>query len=507
MKKLLYLLILILLRFPSFCQSIPRSTPEAEGVSSLAIEKFIESFKKEKHELHSVMILRHGKVISEAWWSPYAPELKHSMYSVSKSWTSTAVGFAVSENKLKVSDKVVSFFPEYTDLPTNNFLKDLTVKDLLTMSVGHKTEPLRSVIVMQPDWIRGFLKTPIEYTPGTKFLYNTLATYMLSAIVQKVTGKSILTYLEPRLFKPLGISGVDWEYDAKGINTGGWGIRVKTEDMAKLGLTYLNGGKYHGKQVISNTWVKEATQKHIDQNPEASQAKKDSSDWLQGYGYQFWRCRNGAFRADGAYGQYIVMMPEQDAVVVITSESMDLQDDLNMIWQHLLPAFGPSKIPANPKANQSLTHFLKNRKLEPSPSTQVLGNENILSKRFALNKNPLEFTSFEINKTEKGLVAIIGTKDQKIHQIPLGLNEWLLSENRMIGPYSLRSVPAHLDAFAPFKVAGNYSWKDENTIEITIRYIESPHHWKITYQVHGDKLKLQAINSYAPKTIIELAGN
>lgn len=507
MKKLPLLLLLVLIHFTSWAQSIPRSTPEAEGISSAAIQKFIESYKKEKHELHSIMIIRHGKVISEAWWSPYAPELKHSMYSVSKSWTSTAVGFAVNENRLKVSDKVLSFFPEYADLSTNNFLKDLTVKDLLTMSVGHKTDPTRSVIVMQPDWMRGFLKTPIEYTPGTKFLYNTLATYMLSAIVQKLTGQSLVNYLEPRLFKPLGISGVDWEYDSKGINTGGWGIRVKTEDMAKLGLTYLNRGKYHGKQVISNAWVKEATQKHIDQNPEASQAKKDSSDWLQGYGYQFWRCRNGAFRADGAYGQYIVMMPEQDAVVVITSESMDLQDDLNMIWQHLLPAFGNKKLAANPIDHASLRHFLKNRRLEPATSNAVKGNENILGKNYLLNKNPLEFTSFKINKTKDGLVAEIGTKDQKIHQIPLGLNAWHLSENRFIGPYSLRAVPAHLETFAPFQVAANYVWNNENTIEMTIRYIESPHHWKITFQVLGDQLKLQVVNSYAPKTIIDIAGN
>ena len=277
--------------------------------------------------------------------------------------------------------------------------------------------------------------------------------------------------------------------------------------MAKLGLTYLNGGKYNGKQIISNAWVKEATQKHIDQNPEASQAKKDSSDWLQGYGYQFWRCRNGAFRADGAYGQYIVMMPEQDAVVVITSESMDLQDDLNMIWQHLLPAFGKSKIPTNQTAYQSLNRFLKNRRLEPTTSNQVNGNVNILGKMYSLEKNPLEFTSIKMIKTENGLVAEIGTKDQKIHQIPLGLNEWKLSENMLIGPYSLRSVPAHLETFAPFKVAGNYVWNNENTIEMTIRYIESPHHWKITFQVQGDQLKLKAINSYAPKTTIDIAGN
>ncbi|NQW77004.1 MAG: hypothetical protein HQ448_09380, partial [Cytophagales bacterium] len=204
---------------------------------------------------------------------------------------------------------------------------------------------------------------------------------------------------------------------------------------------------------------------------------------------------------------YIVMMPEQDAVVVITSESMDMQDGLNMIWQHLLPALGPSKISANQTDYQSLNRFLKNLRLEPTTSNQVNGNESILGKMYSLEKNPLEFTSFKISKTENGLVAEIGTKDQKTHQIPLGLNEWKLSENQMIGPYSLRSVPAHLETFAPFKVAGNYVWTDENTIEMTIRYIESPHHWKITFKVQEGQLKLKAINSYAPKVTIDIAGN
>jgi hypothetical protein len=201
------------------------------------------------------------------------------------------------------------------------------------------------------------------------------------------------------------------------------------------------------------------------------------------------------------------MMPEQDAVVVITSESMDLQDDLNMIWQHLLPAFGKSNLPTNKQANQSLKQFLNTRKLESSMPNSVKGNDRILGKTFVLDKNPLEFASFKISKSDKGVWVEIGTKDQKIHQIPLGLNGWKLSENTLIGPYSLRSVPAHLETFAPFKVAGEYIWKDENTIEMTIRYIESPHHWKITYQVQGDKLKLTAINSYAPKTKIDIAGN
>ncbi|MBK8088067.1 MAG: serine hydrolase [Chitinophagaceae bacterium] len=505
MKKLSSVLLLLLYVISAFTQSLPRSIPEAEGVSSAAIIRFIDAYQTKKHELHSVMIIRHGKVIAEGWWSPYRADLKHSMYSVSKSWTSTAIGFAVDEKKLSVDDKVISFFPEYASLSSKPYLADLKVKDLLTMSVGHAKEMFERVF-MQADWAKGFLEIPIVNVPGTKFLYNTLATYMLSAIVQKVTGQTVMDYLQPRLFTPLGISGIDWEMNYKGINTGGWGIRVKTEDMAKLGLLYLNQGKFNGKQILSADWVKEATGKQIEQNPSATQEKKDSSDWLQGYGYQFWRCRNNAFRADGAFGQYIVMMPELDAVVVITSESLDLQDDLNMIWKYLLPAFNTTALNPDPKSLRQLKKKTNRLKLDPPVSHLRKGDEHLLNTTFALTANAFDFRNLTIQKKKKNWSLQIETKDKKTHLIPLGFETWSFGETKLVGPYLLRPAPVNFGLLYPFKVAGSCRWLDGQTLEVTVRYIESPHHWTMTMKLEEGQLKLKMINSYNPETVIEITG-
>ncbi len=286
--------------------SLPRSTPEAEGVSSKAIITFLDSAAASRQEFHSFMFLRHGKVIAEGWWDPYKPDLRHTLYSTSKSFTSTAVGFAVNEKLLTVNDKVISFFPDQLPDSVSPFLADMTVKDLLTMSAGQSPEPTGAIRSAGPGWVKSFLAFPVTNDPGTTFLYNSMATFMLSAIVQKVTGEMVIDYLRPRLFSPLGIEGMEWEINPDGINTGGWGLLVKTEDMAKFGQLYLQKGMWNGKQVIPASWVEEATTFKIDQAPDALQSKRDSSDWLQGYCYQFWRCRDNAFRADGAFGQFII---------------------------------------------------------------------------------------------------------------------------------------------------------------------------------------------------------
>jgi hypothetical protein len=225
---------------------LPRSVPEAEGVSSNDIVQFLNAASKSKTEFHSFMLVRHGKVIAEGWWNPYRADLKLTMYSCSKSFTATAVGFAYRK-KTSLNDKVISFFPH--DLPdtVSNYLSQLTVKDVLMMSDGQEPDPTGAVGSKYSNWIKGFLATPILHEPGSVFLYNSLGTYMLSAMVQKVTGEKIVDYLKPRLFDPLGIQGMDWETDMQGINTGGWGLRLKTEDMAKFAELFLQKGEWNGK--------------------------------------------------------------------------------------------------------------------------------------------------------------------------------------------------------------------------------------------------------------------
>ncbi len=306
---------------------------------SSTADKFLDAVAEKKMDLHSVMILRDGKVVYENWFGENAPAKNHVMWSVSKTWTAVAVGFAVAEGKFTVDDKVVSFFPN--DLPSeiSPNLAALTVKDLLTMSVGHDTDPTGMVWdkKQEGNWEKLFLAYPIPNKPGTKFVYNSLATYMLSSIVQKTTGEKVIDFLKPRLFEPLGIEGARWEENAEGVNIGGWGLFVKTEDMAKLGQFLLQKGKWNGKQLLSESWIEEATTKKILQDTNVEPDKTDS-DWKQGYCYQMWRCRHNAFRADGKDGQFIVVIPEKNAVVILTANIGDMQAELNLVWDHIYPA-------------------------------------------------------------------------------------------------------------------------------------------------------------------------
>src|SRR5262249_2958918 len=229
-------------------------------------------------------------------------------------------------------------------------LRAMRLTDLPRMPTGHKTEPPR-----KPDepWTKTFLAQPVPFKPGTHFLYNTSATYMLSAAVQKATGQTVLDYLKPRLFEPLGIEKPTWEASPQGISAGGYGLSVRTEDIAKFGQLYLQKGKWQGKQLVPEGWVEAATAR------QTSNGSNPRSDWDQGYGYQFWRCRHGAYRRDGAFGQYCVVLPDQDAVIAITAGVRDLQAVLNLVWDKLLPALKPSALPLDEAAAKKLAGTLK----------------------------------------------------------------------------------------------------------------------------------------------------
>lgn len=332
-----------LITYNDLTKALPRSTPDTEKVSAKGIQNYLDAVKKSGQDLHSIMILRNGKVVAEHWLGEHAANNPHIMNSVSKTYTATAIGFAVSEGKLNVTDKVISFFPDKLPATLSQNLKDLEIKHLLTMSVGHDPNAVREKTRNNDDWVEAFLAEPITENPGTQFNYNSLATYMLSAILQKVTGEKLIDYLYPRLFRPLGIAGARWEECPQGINIGGWGLYVKTEDMAKLGQFFLQKGKWNGVQLLPASWIVEATTSHIESLPagvkkEDLKIKPDESDWLQGYGYQMWRSRYNSYRADGANGQFILVLPEKDAVIVTTAHIGDMQAELNLIWEYLLPA-------------------------------------------------------------------------------------------------------------------------------------------------------------------------
>ena len=320
---------------------LPRAeTPEKV---TTAMDAFFSAAAKAKLDVHSVMIVKDGAVIYSHWQSKGAPNVPHVLHSVSKTFTATAVGLAIAEGRLNLTDKVVSFFPDKLPNEVSDNLMAMTICDLLTMTCGHDDEPNQS---KREEWVKTFLAHPVKHTPGTFYLYNSLGTYMLSAIVQKVTGEKVLDYLTTRLFEPLHIDKPRWDESPQGISAGGWGLYLKTEDLAKMGQLLLQNGKWKGKQIIPAEWVYEMSKKQVESiNPgtrleqdEERGMTKETSDWMQGYGYQMWRCRPGCFRADGARGQYIIVVPDKNAVIAITSDVEDLQGELNLVWEKILPA-------------------------------------------------------------------------------------------------------------------------------------------------------------------------
>ncbi|MFK7818065.1 MAG: serine hydrolase domain-containing protein [Planctomycetaceae bacterium] len=330
--------------------ALPRSTPEAEGISSTAIHDFIEAADKEVNSMHSFLMLRNGQVVAEAYWEPESADKPHVLWSLSKSFTSTAVGLAIADGKFSLDDRVVKFFPD--DVPENPSanLKRMRVRDLLTMNTGHQIEMKWRD---EPNWAKAFLAHPVPHKPGTHFRYNTPATYMLSAIVQKTTGQTVLDYLTPRLFTPLGIAKPKWEQSPQGISIGGYGLYLKTKDIAKFGQLYLQQGKWQGKQLIPADWVRQATSKQV------SNGSDPNGDWDQGYGFQFWRCRHNAYRGDGKDGQFCIVMPEHNVVIAMTAKSSNMGKQMSLAWDKLLPAFQSKPLPKN-KADQARLQSLMN---------------------------------------------------------------------------------------------------------------------------------------------------
>ncbi len=459
---------------------LQRSTPESQGVSSAGIVDFLNAVDTGRVELHSFMFVRHGKVIAEGWWNPYGPDYKHILFSASKTFTATALGLAVSENRLKLTDKVISFFPNSMPDSLSEYMRELTVQNLLTMSVGQDPEP--RAMGTNGDWINIFLKTAPIHKPGTVFKYNNMATFMLSAIVQQVTGQTVFDYLQPRIFKPLEIHGIDWDLNPQGINLGMIGLRLRTEDLAKFGQLLLQNGVWNGKQLLSKEWIKEATSFKIESNDPGNKRPKDQNDWAQGYCYQMWRGRNNSVRLDGMAGQFVMLFPDKDAFVVFTANARNTQDELNLIHTYLFPAIKSDKtaLPENPVINNDLQKKLTTLALKPFASQGLSQSETeskISGKEFILatNSNNIQSVYFSFNGKECSFAI---KRDNNISFIKCGLNSWKMSEtssSSLLAPPrpSSKSADASYKILQPIiKAAAGYNWTDKNTISITARFIE-----------------------------------
>lgn len=316
-------------------KEFPRVTPEAVGIRSAAIERFLDELESGFTEMHGLMIMRHGKVCAEGWWSPYAPGLRHGLQSLSKTYAATAVGIAYTEGLLRLEDRVIDILPEYApDKPGEN-LKKLTVRHVLCMGCGMDTMPRPT-----ENWIRDFLATPVAHEPGTTYMYNSVGSTLLGAIVRKLTGMGLQEYLKPRLFDKIGIDAENlrWMDMPDGMEVGGGGLFATTEDNLRLMKLYADGGVWEGERILAADYVQMATSV---QNESATEARgnPEAKDNFVGYGFQIWMCRpQGVYRADGAMGQFAIVVPDKDMILSINETASGAhwaQKTLDTVWQFL----------------------------------------------------------------------------------------------------------------------------------------------------------------------------
>jgi CubicO group peptidase (beta-lactamase class C family) len=496
------LLLCILVAHVSWAQkSLPHSSPEQQGISSADLLAFVDAADKEVDAMNSFMLVRHGHVVAEGWWAPYDRDTPHMLYSLSKSFTSTAVGFAVAEGKLNLDDQVIKFFPDEAPADPSANLRAMRVRDLLRMNTGNQSEaPIR---VNFPDlqtesWVKTFLTHPVPFKPGTHFLYNSPAAYMLSAIVQKVTGMTVLGYLRPRLFEPLGFKDPTWVSSPQGITAGAYGLSVRTEEIARLGELYLQKGMWNGKQIIPAHWVAQATA------IQTSTGSAPSSDWDQGYGYQFWRSRHNSFRGDGAFGQFCMVIPELDAVVAITSGVRNMQQVMNLVWDKLLPAMKPERLPENAAARRQLEARLAALKVKfPDGSASSQMSSSVSGKwfEFAENDRGIKAVSFDFNSTSPALIVRTTAGETRV---TVRRDTWSTSRGTFTnGVDHILAVPAN-----PL-VATSGAWTEPDTFTVKIVLYETPFYSTLNFKFDGERLLIDSEHnvSFGPTKLPQLTGH
>ena len=359
-------------------QAFVRATPESQGISSDLFAALLRELDASKDtEMHHFMALRHGKVICECNFAPYPKGMWHITHSMCKSITGMAIGMLIEEEKLKLDENIYDIFPDHINAFSKIFRPVITVENLLTMTSGITFN--ESGIVSGNDWLGSFLNASVNGKPGTEFQYNSLNTYVLSAIVTKRTGETLTEYLTPRLFGPLGITKYYWETCPKGITKGGWGLFLCAEDMAKLGQLYLQRGKWNGQQLVSEYWIEISTARHL----------KTQND-TYGYGYQLWmEQRPGSFEYNGMLGQNVIIYPDMDMVLVTNAGNKEMFQDcimLNIIRKYFPVNYHPADVlPENPLSHSLLKRLcgeLENGE-NNNRSTSLRGGwkRNVVSRR------------------------------------------------------------------------------------------------------------------------------
>ncbi len=452
-------------------RELARSLPVDQGVDPAAVLAFLEAVETDSSlELHSLMVLRHGHVVAEGWWAPHTPERTRLLYSLSKSFTSTALGFALNEGLFDLDDPVVSHFPEFAADITDAGSRAITMRHLASMASGHNRDMIQEALTRDSrEPVRGFLLTPPDQPPGTVFAYSQPCTYTLASVIQRAAGMPLSEYLRPRLFDPLGIGEVGWLTWPPGREQGFSGLFARTEDIAKLGQLYLQRGRWDEAQLLPESYVAQATSRQID-----TANQEGNPDWRQGYGFQFWMSRHG-YRGDGAFGQFCIVLPEQDAVVAITSGTDRMQSALDAVWEHLLPGLNSTDLNStgvDEGAQKDLDDRLRGLMLapcaaQPRPPRWQEWRDLSFSVAPPPERSPgAPLTSVKLGAADQGLEVTIVESSNSL-TFPVGAADWLVSTPRDVHG---EVVP----------VAASGGWLDDDTFRVEVILLESPHRMDIS---------------------------
>lgn len=449
--------------------ALARVRPEEVGIPPSAILRFTEDMTERNMNLHSFMLLRHGKVAAEGYYSPFHKDLRHPIFSVSKSLTSAAVGIAIGEGRISLEDKVIHFFPDKQPETVHPYTADMTIRHLLSMQTVHR----KSTNKEARDIVFEYLHTPPSHPPGTVFAYDTTGTHTLCAILQRVTGTTVHDYLDDRLFQPLGMQDIEWETCPLGINQGGSGAYCTTEDLAKFGQLYLQDGVWNGIRILPEGWVELSTSKVVD-NSSAGILLEGRS----GYGYQFWRARRQAYCAFGAGGQFVLVIPDHDAVFVSTANTMLNRDEhqgiLDCVWTHLVSSMQQS-CSLDDAGFQRMQQRLSALKLHlPEGSSISSTDVQVSGQQYRLTANEPGWTGCHFTFSEQSCELIFF--DETSHSKVIGsMNDW------HIGP----------DPFFGLLSACAAVWADPSTCLIHIQLLEQQQMFILTCRFARDGLVLQ----------------
>ena len=445
-----------------------RGTPASVGVDPGGIVHFLDRARSLGLELHSFMLFRAGQVIAEGWWKPYAAHRPHMLHSLTKSFTACGVGLAVEAGLFGLDDKLALFFPEQVPTGPVGHLGDITVRDLLTMRTGHAQGISGGAWrQLQTSWVSAFFRTPVPEPPGQRFVYSSASSYMLSALVQRCSGVTLHDFLRPRLLEPLGMSDFTWDLCPNGVNPGGNGVSCLTSDLLRLGILHLQGGLWNGRQLLPRRWVEQATRASVAEASASDAPERHlplptghSGPPPMGYGYHWWVGPGSAYYASGLFGQYSIVLPEQDAVLAVTA-ALGQSDRrlLDLVWQDLRPALGAG-CGGGADALRLADLALDLPPLGASPADRPTQCYDIQPNADGVRSVALGITN--------GVCAFTLEDVRGTHSIRAGFRQWMEGTTTMSGaPLHHQYEPAEL------RVVAGAVWEDDRTLVMTWVFVET----------------------------------